>query len=133
MTMSMTEITEAEVEVLQSSQGSFDFAQVDPTGLPVENNTTQIQNSKKLFQKIQLQVSSEGKSRKIAFATTKTSLVTLSLYDNTGRFIKNVYQKTTQPGNHSLRFDVSGLSSGAYVLKGYAGFNSLSARLSVAK
>ena len=77
-------------------------------------------------------MSSEGKSRKIAFATTKTSLVTLSLYDNTGRFIKNVYQKTTKSGNHSLGLDISDLGSGAYVLKGYAGFNSLSARFIVA-
>ncbi|HEX2787139.1 MAG TPA: T9SS type A sorting domain-containing protein [Ignavibacteria bacterium] len=51
---------------------------------------------------------------KIKFDVSKTSFVTLNIYDNLGRFIKTIVSQNLSAGSYEADFNATGLASGVY-------------------
>lgn len=53
----------------------------------------------------------------ISFTLQQSATVRLQVFDVQGRLIQTMIDRRINAGNHSLRFDASGLSSGTYVYR----------------
>jgi hypothetical protein len=60
-------------------------------------------------------------STRIDFSLSRQASVKLSVWDNQGRKVADLYDMTFMSGNHSLPFNGIGLPSGIYILKFEAG------------
>jgi photosystem II stability/assembly factor-like uncharacterized protein len=69
----------------------------------------------------------------IKYYLTKPGIVKIFIYDVTGKLVKHVYDGLKPAGEHSLRFDASGLSSGLYLYKLEAGNYSETKKMVIVK
>ena len=70
---------------------------------------------------------------KISFAVPKTGIVTLAVYDNLGREVKNLVNGELSAGTYVADFDGTGLTSGVYYYRLSSGNYSDTKRMTIVK
>jgi hypothetical protein len=64
----------------------------------------------------------------VRFVVTKRVQLDLDILDIRGKLVKRLYSKSTEPGSHSLSFNVTDLKPGLYMLRGSTSFGSAAAK-----
>jgi hypothetical protein len=64
----------------------------------------------------------------VRFVVTKRVRLDLDILDIRGKLVKRLYSKVTEPGSHSLSFDVTDLKPGLYLLRGSTWLGSTAAK-----
>lgn len=84
----------------------------------INNSHTQVPETSMLFQNYP---NPFNPATTIEYYLSRPSMVKISVYDVTGKLVKQLYDGLKPVGNHTLRFDASGFSSGLYLYKLEAG------------
>ena len=64
-------------------------------------------------------------STRITYTLDRAGAVELSVYDMTGRVVSSLVDGVQPAGNHEVRFDATGLPTGAYIYRLRAGAETL--------
>ena len=85
------------------------------------NITTGISNVAGAIHGLTVSPNPSSGSPELFFNMEKTSTVDISLYDISGRLMKQLFNETLSAGNNSMKVDDSGLASGMYFITVHAG------------